>query len=97
MKLLPKSEVILNSTQDRKLSIDEGLKLARKIDELRKTATEEEAKLSQLRDYSLKAIRLEMENLMKERATLLEDIKELVNKRDYIKSQLVTLGELLDK
>ncbi len=57
MQLLDKFTIAKEKSFERKLEIDEGAKLALKIDTLRRTAAEEETKLSQFREKSMAQIK----------------------------------------
>lgn len=56
MRLLSKSDVTTAKAQERKRDIDEGLKVARRIDSLREIATNEEKSLQEFRKRTLEAI-----------------------------------------
>lgn len=56
MKLLPKSEIVRAKATAKKQEIDEGLKLARRIDNLREVAAQEEQNLARFRERELKRI-----------------------------------------
>lgn len=60
MRLLSKREVDLKKSQDRKREIDEGVKLAKRVDDLRQLAAEEEKNLEDFRVKTVKAFREEM-------------------------------------
>lgn len=77
MKLLPKSEVDLKKAQERKGEIDEGLKLAKKIDALRQAVVEEERKLTLFRRASLETIQKEIDDLLNEKMILEESVIRL--------------------
>lgn len=81
MRLLPKQEVNIRQAQQKKAEIDEGLKLARRIDSLREIAAQEEASLASFRSSTLKAIQ--------------EDIKKLENERNAVKKEVDDLRKEL--
>jgi hypothetical protein len=56
MKLLPKTQISAKKNQERETEIKEGAKLAKTIDVLRQTKSQEEANLRKFRDASLKTI-----------------------------------------
>lgn len=70
-RLLEKQEIAQKKSNEKRLEIDEGLKLARKVDSLRETAAVEEAKLKKFRDESLRQIKSEITPWSRK----LEDIK----------------------
>lgn len=88
MRLLDKNTVVRQQAQEHKLEIDEGLKLAQKIDLLRKTASEEEKKLADFRIGSLTAIQNELKPLNDKKASLENDVKDLEKKREKLKEPL---------
>lgn len=88
MRLLPKSEILEAKNLDRKIEIDEGAKLAGKIDLLRKTVAEEEQNLSKFRLESLKTLREEMGALKEQRDDLEKDIEGLKETRKLLQVPL---------
>lgn len=83
MRLLPKQEVNLRQAQQKKAEIDEGLKLARRIDSLREIAAQEEASLASFRSSTLKTIQ--------------EDIKKVENERNAVKKEVSDLRKELEE
>ena len=79
MKLLDKNAIVALKGKERKMEIDEGVKLAKKIDLLRETSSQEEARLAQFRTESLKKVK--------------EDIEFLTFNRDDLKNQIKVLSE----
>lgn len=82
MKLLPKSEVAKAKSIDRQREIDEGIKLAKRVDGLRETAAQEEASLKLFRDKTLTKIHEEITEATKQRDELKEEISQLEEKRE---------------
>lgn len=90
MKLLDKQDIQKRKATERKSEVDEGMKLARKVDELRRAGAEEESKLSAFRLMSLKAIQAEIDDRIAARDMLsaeiegkrawLKDVNELISK-----------------
>lgn len=74
MKLLTKSEIDQQRAAERKLEIDEGMKLARRVDNLRRTAAEEEGKLTVFGEANKQIV--------------LEQLSELVNDRDTLRIEV---------
>lgn len=70
MKLLSKQEVSKQKALESKIEIDEGLKLAKKIDYLREQAPKEEINLKKFRDETLKQIKSEIDSLISEKNSL---------------------------
>lgn len=81
MKLLKREEVNTIKASERKLEIDEAVKLAKKVDYLRKTSSEEEASLAKAREKSLLLLRTDIENLTVEKRVLDIEVKALQEAR----------------
>lgn len=77
MKILNRQQINEEKSRLRKIEIDEGIKLAEKIDLLRETAAKEESKLKKFRDENLKIIQKEINELIDKRNKLLDEIKNL--------------------
>lgn len=77
MKLLEKHEVDQLKARERKQEIDEGAKLAKKIDELRRLEADEKSRITSWRDSSLELVKGEIAEAFKERDTLRSEIQEL--------------------
>lgn len=85
MRLLSKSDIVRAKSVARKLDIDEGAKLARRIDNLREVAASEEESLTRFRRETIANIHAEtsqatqrLNSLKSEVATLEERRKELL-------------------
>ena len=89
MKLLDRNEVNIKLSGEKKLAVDQGIALARKVDALRQTASEEEAKLAKFRLESIKKLHSDIEEADAEKAKLLEEIV-------VAKAELKMLREPLD-
>ncbi len=70
MKLLKKSEVLEHKSFERKLEIDQGALLAKRVDSLREIHAEEEASLASFRSKTLNAIHNEILELSKAKLAL---------------------------
>jgi hypothetical protein len=68
MRLLPKQEASILQASKKRAEIDEGLKLARRVDSLREIAATEEASLALFREKTLKAISADIKKLEDERS-----------------------------
>lgn len=84
MRLLPKSEVDKAKASDRQREIDEGKKLATKVDTLRELHAEEEKGLEQFRQKTVKQIREEIDPLIAQKEALTSDISELEHTRKML-------------
>lgn len=80
MRLLDKKTITSEQVLERKIQIDEGVKLAKKVDLLRQTASEEEQKLSKFRTASLAQLHKEVGDLQLKKKDL-EDIVVSLEKR----------------
>ncbi len=79
MRLLAKSEVAKGKALDKQREVQEGLKVAKRVDALRETAAEEEASLEKFRQKTL--------------STLHEQIAPLAKEKDELESKVKTLRE----
>lgn len=82
IKLLSKSEIATGKAKERRQSIDEGVKLANRVDNLRKVAADEESALEKFRKESMKAIQAEIKTKTKERDDLLSEVAKLEAKKE---------------
>lgn len=81
MKLLTKTETRTAFTDQRKLDIDEGKKLATRVDVLRETLSREEQNLEKFRSETVKTIHQEIKTLNDQKETLRKEVKELAEQR----------------
>lgn len=81
MKLLEKNEIQQKKNAERRMEIEEGAKLARKVDNLRETAASEEARLSKFRDANLKKIKEEIDSLISKRDALTGEVERLTEEK----------------
>lgn len=79
MKLLSKREIDKAKAVDRQREIEQGVKLATRVDTLRETASEEEANLTKVRVASVAQLHAEINPLMDQKEQLISDIRELEN------------------
>lgn len=70
------------------MEINEGAKLARKVDHLRETAAIEESRLSKFRTESLKTTKAEIDSLIKRRTTIEKELAVLEEKKRLLKIPL---------
>ncbi len=90
MKLLSKNEINQKKTSERKLEIDEGIKLAKKVDSLRETFTEEQRNLEKFRSGTTKAVYEEIDCLISKKTDLVSEIEVLKENREKL---LIPLDE----
>lgn len=97
MKLLPKNEIQKLKAVAQKQAIDEGVKLAKRVDNLREVAASEEASLEQFRQKTLIEIQHSIQKLSADKDTLLMEVKDLEERKlsalqplDVEKQRLVT-------
>lgn len=94
MKLLEKQQVNTQKAKERKLEIDEGAKLAKKIDILRETFSKEQTNLLKFRDESLENIRKEIELGIEKKNQLYREITEAEERK---KTLLLPLDKEFDQ
>lgn len=88
--LLPKSEIDRLKGVEKKKEIDEGLKLARRVDSLRETTATEEVAFSKYRSETLASIQSEIF----QRKAEVEDLdREIFSKKEWLKEADVPLEE----
>lgn len=88
MKLLSKSEVAKAQADAKKREIDEGLKLARKVDNLREIKAQEEASLEKFRKDTVSKINEEITALTSQRDTLTSEVAQLKKERKKLMEPL---------
>lgn len=76
MDLLPKQEIDKRKAEEKRLDIEQGMKLAKKIDLLREAASVEMANINKFRDAALKNIREELSALESQKAVLISECAE---------------------
>lgn len=81
MRLLEKQQIDAHKALEKKKEVDEGMKLARTVDNLRKVKNEEEANLRKFRDQTLIAIKAELDGLIKERDAIQTQVTALREER----------------
>lgn len=96
MKLLSKLDVTKNKAVERKREIDEGAKLARKVDGLRQLSAAEESNLTKFREESLKELNKVILSKQKESDDLDEDIKIKKGIRDKLLEPLQVEFDAID-
>lgn len=77
IKLLSKQEINQKQALQRHVEIEEGRKLAKRVDNLRELAVQEEASLASFRANTLKNINEEIKKATKEHEAVLNQVKEL--------------------
>lgn len=84
MKLQGKKAIQNQANIQKKQQIDEGIKIATRVDDLRRTLAQEEQNLSFFRDRSIEALRKDIEPLVKERDSLKIEIKDLLEQKKIL-------------
>lgn len=77
LRLLNKREVDKAKSIDRKREVDEGTKLAKRVDGLRETVSKEEKNLKDFRDKTVSEVMSELKTLSDRKEYLKSDIEEL--------------------
>ena len=86
MKLLPKSDIAKAKSVDKQREIDEGMKLAKRVDSLREVAAAEEASLKKFRSETLGAINTEITANATKRDELTQEVQSLEERKEDRKS-----------
>lgn len=88
MKLLPKSEVAISKAVERKREIDEGLKLAKQVDNLREVRATEEVVFAKFRQETLTNLNEEITQKTQERDGLVKEVSDLRIEREGLQKPL---------
>lgn len=80
MKLLPKSQIAQLKEREKAREAAEGLKIARRVDELRELQSNTEKKLNDFRASTLQVIGEDIKNLDEQRAKLAAEVSSLEKK-----------------
>lgn len=97
IKLLSKKEIDQKQAQERLILIQEGTKLANRVDILRETAANEEASLASFRAKTVAAISAEIKALTEEKNLLLTEVRQLQQILDEGTSKLDQREQALQK
>lgn len=81
IKLLNKSEINTKKSLDRKREVDEGVKLAKRVDTLREVHAQEEASLEKFRVETVRVINEEISTTAEKLDVLKKEVKELEEKK----------------
>lgn len=84
MKLLTKQEISTSKAKERKMEIDEGVKLAKRVDSLREKSAEEEVRLSKFRTESLNKLHKDIDGTMAELDEWVRKVDEAKAQREYL-------------
>lgn len=82
IRLLNKREIDKAKAKDQRLEIQEGLKLAKRVDALRETAVEEELSLKKFREATIKNIHEELSTEGQKLETLKVEVKALESRKE---------------
>ncbi len=97
MKLLNKSDVNNLKAVETKRSIDEGLRIAKRVDVLREVRADEEASLNEFRIRTLEQINQEINEEVSKRDALKEEVKLLETKRRETLEPLIEREEEIEE
>lgn len=81
MKLLTKEQIQQQKSFERKQEIDEGVKLATRVDKLRELSAQEHTNLMRFRDESIKRIQIEIDRYIAQKTQLKREVDDLEEKR----------------
>ncbi len=84
MKLLSKSDVVTLKSKERKMEIDEGVKLATRVDALREKSAQEETRLMKFRDETLQKLHTDIDSKISELDEWTRKVDEVKANRDYL-------------
>lgn len=82
MRLQDKRQVAADTATQRKKDIDEGMKIASKVDILRETIVTEEGKLRRFREETIKSVQAEIDDYIRQKDKLSEEVYVLEQKKD---------------
>lgn len=88
MKLLTKQTIFDIKALERKREIDEGAKLASKVDTLRALSSAEQARLSKFQEDTLSHIRKEIDSKIEIRDVITIEIEELEKKKNSLNRKI---------
>lgn len=88
MKLLARKEASVETQKQKKALIDEGFNLAGKVDALRETKVKEEGNLERFRSETLKVAQSEIDQAIRQRDYIRDEIKELEKERELLQIPL---------
>lgn len=89
---------VRNSLNDQKrIDIDLGIKLANRVDDVRKNLNEEEIKYQKFHDETIKQIQLDIDNKIKEKDILESEISSLAKEKEKLLEPLDREWEKLKK
>lgn len=95
MRLLSKEQITITQSLERQREIQEGAKLAKKVDDLRELSAKEQTNLIKFRDESLKEIKEEINSTILQRNAILNEVAELRSESDRLKKVIKkTLEEI---
>lgn len=97
MKLPTKTDVTKQKAAEKQREIEEGMKLAKRVDTLRGVAAEEEASLEKFRRETVAQISEEISRINDKREALSREVKELEDRKKSALEPLAELEEKLDK
>lgn len=92
-KLLNKNEITALKSDERKREIEEGAKLARKVDTLRELSSKEEVNLKKFRDESLKTIKNDIDVLLAQKNATQAEITALEVRRKELEAPIDLTNE----
>lgn len=98
MRLLPKLEIDKKLADERRVHVEEGRKLAQRVDSLREIASQEEASLAKFRSETIAAIHKEISSESAKLDELKNEIRLKTKERDELMEPLhATLKEISER
>lgn len=96
-RLLDKRLITAEVAGQKKAQIDQGIAIAKKVDALRDTFSEEEKKLELLRVITTKKVQEEIDTLLQSREALKRDLVRIMEERKRAQEPLDALKQALDE
>lgn len=94
MKLQPKRQIAAEVATQKKTLIDEGMKLATKVDVLRETVVKEEGNLERFRKEAVARVQVEIDDVLRVKDRLSEEVRTLEARKE---TALIPLTSELNK
>lgn len=94
MKLLDKSVIQKEKSNERRVEIEEGMKIAKKVDSLRELVAKEQENARKFREETIQKVTAEVAEILRKKDEILKEVSELEEKR---KKLLIPLDAEWDK
>lgn len=88
MRLLNKSDIAKAKANEQRMNVEEGLKLAKRVDNLREVAAQEEVSLAKFRKEQIAKINEEITKAEGKKSSLFKEVKDLEERRKELQKPL---------